>query len=86
MMTALEKGFGQLKRIREQIEQHLHYDPNEEVYQNLDIVEDPPHDCSTKNIEEWGFFHDYFSDDDHICTPDPPQEETTIEAYNETYE
>ena len=25
------------------------------------------------------------SDDDHICTPKPPQEETIIEAYNETY-
>ena len=40
----------------------------------------------TKNIEDWGSFHDYFSDDDHICTPDPPQEETIIEVYNETYE
>ena len=41
MMTALEKGFDQLKRIREQMEQRLHDDLNEEVYQNSDIVEDP---------------------------------------------
>ena len=48
MMTALEKGFDQLKRIREQVEQHLHDDLNEKVYQNSDIIEDPPHDPSTK--------------------------------------
>ena len=35
------------------------------------IVEDP-HVTSTKNIDDWEFFHDYFSDDDHICTPDLP--------------
>ena len=86
MVTALKKGFDQLKRIREQVEQHLHDDLNEKVYQNSDIVEDPPHDPSTENIEDWGSFHDYFSDDDHICTPNPPQEETIIEVYNETYE
>ena len=44
MMTALEKGFDQLKRIREQIEQHLHDDLIEKVYQNSDIVEDLSHD------------------------------------------
>ena len=86
MMTALDKGFDQLKRTREQVEQHLHDDLNEKVYQNSDIVEDPPHDPTIENIEDWGPFHDYFSDDDHICTQDPPQEETIIEAYNETYE
>ena len=51
MMTALEKGFDQLKRIREQMEQFLHDDLNEEVYQNADIVEDPPHDPSTEILK-----------------------------------
>ena len=37
------------------------------------IVEDPSYVTSTKNIEDWGCFHDYFSDDDHISTPDIPQ-------------
>ena len=86
MMTALEKGFDQLKRIREQMEQHLHDDLNEKAYQNSDIVEDPPHDPSIETMEDWGSFHDYFSDDDHICTPNPHHEETIIEAYIETYE
>ena len=72
MVTGLEKGFDQLKMIREQIEQHLHDDLNENVYQNPDIVEDPPHDPSTETIECWGSFRDYFSDDDHIYNPDPP--------------
>ena len=85
-MTALKKGFDQLKWIREQIEQHFHDDLIEKVYQNSDTVEDPPYDRSTENIEDWGSFHDYFSDDDHIYTPDPPQEETIIEVYNESYE
>ena len=53
MVTTLEKGFDQLKRIREQVEQHLHDDLNEKVYQNSDIIEDPPHDPSTENIEDW---------------------------------
>ena len=44
IMTALEKGFDQLKRIREQIKQNLHDDLIEKVYQNSDIVEDLPHD------------------------------------------
>ena len=48
MMTSLEKGFDQLKRTREQIEQHLHDDLNEKVYQNPYIVEDPPHDPHNK--------------------------------------
>ena len=47
MVTALEKGFDQLKRIREQVEQHLRDDLNEKVYQNSDIIKDPPHDPST---------------------------------------
>ena len=55
-------------------------------YQNSDIVEDPPHDPTIENIEYWGSFHDYFIDDDHICMQDLPQEETIIEACNETYE
>ena len=52
MMTALVKAFDQLKKIREQIEQHLHDDLIENVYQNSDIVEDPPHDPSTETIED----------------------------------
>ena len=72
MMTALEKGFDQLKRIKEQIEQHIHDDLFEKVYQNSDIVEDPPHDPSTEDIEDWGRFHDYFSDYDDICSTDRP--------------
>ena len=67
-MTTLKKGFDQLKMIREQIEQRLHDDLIENVYQNSDIVEDPPHVSITKNSGDWGFFHDYFSDDDHINT------------------
>ena len=50
-----------------------------------DIVEDP-HVTSTENIEDWGPSHDYFSDEDHICSPVQSQEETISEAYNETYD
>ena len=49
------------------------------------IVEDPRHDTSTKNIDDWEFFHDYFNDGDQICTPDRSQDETGTEAY-ETYD
>ena len=51
-----------------------------------DIIEDPPHVTLTNNTKDWESFHDYFSDDDHICTPDLPQRETITEAYNETYD
>ena len=50
-----------------------------------DIVEDPPHITSTKNIEDCGPSHDYLSDEDHICTPDQSQDETITKAY-ETYD
>ena len=50
------------------------------------IVEDPPHVIVTKNMEDLENSHDYYSEDDHICTLDLPQEETTIEPYEETYD
>ena len=40
------------------------------------IVEYPPHVTSTENSDDWECFHDYFSDDDRICTPYLPQDET----------
>jgi len=40
------------------------------------IIEDPPHVTSIENIDDWEFFHVYFSDDDHICTQDQSQDET----------
>ena len=46
------------------------------------IIEDPPHVTSTENIDDWEYFHDYFNDDDQICTPDLPQDETITESYN----
>ena len=62
MVTSLERGFDQLKNIREQIiptvEKHLYNDLNEEVYQNSDTIEDPSHEPPTKNIEYWTYFHD----------------------------
>ena len=50
------------------------------------IVEDPPHATSMENIDDWEFFHDYFSDDDHICTLDLPKDEIIAEYYSETYD
>ena len=50
-----------------------------------DVVEDTPSITSTKNIEDWGPSHDYFSDEDHICTLDQSQDETITKAY-ETYD
>ena len=63
-------------------------DPIEFVHEEPfieDIVEDPPHVTSTENIEDWGPFHDYFSDHDHICTLDQSQDQTITKAY-ETYD
>ena len=51
-----------------------------------DIIEDPPHVTLTNNTEDWESFHDYFSDDDHICTLDLPQRETITESCDETYD
>ena len=39
-----------------------------------------------KNSDDWECFHDYFSDYDHICTPDLRHYETITKAYNETYD
>ena len=50
------------------------------------IIEDPPHVTSIENIDDWECFHDYFSDDDQICTPDLPQDETITKSYNENYD
>ena len=50
------------------------------------IVEDPPHVTSTENSNDWECVHDYFSDDDHICTPDLLKDETIAESYSETYD
>ena len=66
----------------------IHYDPIESMHEEPlveKIVEDPPHVTSTQNSNDWEFFHDYFSDDDHICTPGQYQDETITKAYNETY-
>ena len=57
----------------------IHYDPIEYVHEEPlieKIVEDPPHAASTENSDDWEFFHDYYSDDDHICTIDIPHDET----------
>ena len=50
------------------------------------FVEDPPHLTSTENSDDWKCFHDYFSDDDHICTSDLPKDEIIAEYYSETYD
>ena len=50
------------------------------------IVEDPPHVTSTESSDDWEWFHDYFSDDDHIFTPDLPKDEIIVEYYSETYD
>ena len=50
------------------------------------IIEDPLHVTQTDNSDDWECFHDYFNDDDHICTPNLPQDETITKAYNETYD
>ena len=66
----------------------IHYDPIESVHEEPlveKIVEDP-HVTSTENSDDWECFHDYFSDDDHICTPDLPKDETITESYSETYD
>ena len=67
----------------------IHYDPIESVHEEPlieKIVEDPPHVTSTENSGDWECFHDYFSDDDHICTQDLPQDEAITEAYHETHD
>ena len=71
--------------------QHLeiHYETIESVHEEPlieKIVEDPPHATSTENSDDWEFFHDYNSDDDHICTPNLPKDETIAEYYSETYD
>ena len=50
----------------------IHYDPIKSVHEELvieKIVEYPPHVTSTENSDDWEYFHGYFSDDGHICTP-----------------
>ena len=67
----------------------IHYDPIESVHEEPlveKIVEDPPHVTSTENSDDWECFHDYFSDDDHNCTPDLLKDETIAESYSETYD
>ena len=56
-----------------------HDDPVEVVHEESfieDIIKDPPHVTLIDNTKDWDSFHDYFSDDDHICTLDLPQRET----------
>ena len=65
----------------------IHDDPIEFVHEEPfieDIVEDP-HVTLTENIEDRGPSHDYFSDEDHICTLDQSQDETITKSY-ETYD
>ena len=67
----------------------IHYDPIESVHEEPlveKIVEDPPHVTSTEISNDWELFHDYFSDDDHICTIDLLKDETIVESYSETYD
>ena len=64
---------------RDHNEEEIHDDPIEFVHGEPlieNIVEDPTHITSTKNIEDWGHSHDYFSDEDHICSLDQSQYET----------
>ena len=70
---------------RDQNEEEIHDDPIDDVHEEP-FIEDPPHVTLTENIDDWECFHDYFSDYDHICTPNLPQDETITEAYNETYD
>ena len=70
---------------RDHNEDKIHYDSIAFVHEEPlieNIVEDPSHVTSKENIYDWELFHDYFNDDDHICTPNLPQEETIIEAYD----
>ena len=67
----------------------IHDDPIDSMHEEPlieKIIEGPPQVTSTENSDNWECFHDYFSDDDHICTPDLPQDETITESYSETYD
>ena len=37
-------------------------------------------------MEDMECYHDYCNDDDHICIPDLPQEETITQPCKETYD
>ena len=51
------------------MDQHLHDNLTEEVYQSLDIVEDPPHVPITESVEGWDCSYDFFSEYDNMYMP-----------------
>ena len=56
---------------RDHNEEEIHDDSIELVHEDPlieKIVEDPTPVRSIETIENWGPSHDYFSDEDHICT------------------
>ena len=78
-----------MEKLDEPNEQHIPSDPIEYVHKVSlieDIIEDPLHDIIIETIEYLECSHDYFIDNDHIFSPDLPQEETITEAYKEIYD
>ena len=51
-----------------------------------DVIEYPLHNTIIETIEDLKDPRDYFSEDDHMCILDLPQEETIIENYKENYD
>ena len=72
-----------MANLEKPIEQHIPSDPIEDVHEGPfieDIIEDPLHDTIIETIEELKYPLDYFNEDDHMCIPDLPQIETTLET------
>ena len=66
----------------------IHYDPIEFVHEEalIEKIVEYPQVTSTENSDDWERFHDYFSDDDHICTLYLPKDEIITEYYGENYD
>ena len=51
-----------------------------------DVIEGPLHCAMIETTEDLKYPQDYFSEDDHMCIPDLPQEETITKTYKDNYD
>ena len=71
-----------MEKLEEPIEQHVPSDPIEDTDEGTlieDVIEGPLHCAMMETTEDLKYPQDCFSEDDHMCIPDFPQQETIIE-------
>ena len=78
-----------LAKLEKPIEQHISSDPIEDIHEGPlieDIIEGHLHCAMIETTEDLKYPQDCFSEGDHMCIPNFPQEETIIETYKENYD